>query len=335
MKTRYDIRFTTPGTAVLTAAVLVAVTAGSPAAQAQVSGFYEADNPYVTVDLSALEGQGAPGSARSFPMGVVGVLNIPGPAAPESQLYVKPEGMASGPSSPESKLTLIPPSGGMGVPPVTPPQSTIDVPGQALPEPAAPKPEPKVAAAAPAPKPAPKPQPEPAPAPAETAEAAPPPPTVEAPAAPAEPAPPRVEAPAAPTMDAPPPPPEGMAAAPAEAPQQASLPPADISAEPGLALQVVFEAGASKLPDTPREELKALVGKISETPNLRLQLLAYAGGESLSSSKARRLSLSRALSVRSFLIENGLRSTRIDVRALGNKTTDAPTNRVDINIVER
>jgi outer membrane protein OmpA-like peptidoglycan-associated protein len=97
----------------------------------------------------------------------------------------------------------------------------------------------------------------------------------------------------------------------------------------------VFEAGASKLPEDSRDQLKSLVESMSEKTSLRLQLLAYAGGESLSSSKARRLSLSRALSVRSYLIESGLRSTRIDVRALGNKTTDEPVNRVDINVIER
>jgi hypothetical protein len=45
--------------------------------------------------------------------------------------------------------------------------------------------------------------------------------------------------------------------------------------------------------------------------------------------------LSRALSVRAFLIKNGVRSTRIDVRALGNKATDEPLNRVDVMVVAR
>ncbi len=71
-----------------------------------------------------------------------------------------------------------------------------------------------------------------------------------------------------------------------------------------------------------------MVQGILDKADLRVQLLAYAGGEALSSSKARRLSLSRALAVRSYLIENGLRSTRIDVRALGDKTTEEPVNRV-------
>jgi outer membrane protein OmpA-like peptidoglycan-associated protein len=47
------------------------------------------------------------------------------------------------------------------------------------------------------------------------------------------------------------------------------------------------------------------------------------------------MSLSRALAIRSFLIENGVRSTRIDVRALGNKTTEEPFNRVDLKVTER
>jgi outer membrane protein OmpA-like peptidoglycan-associated protein len=42
------------------------------------------------------------------------------------------------------------------------------------------------------------------------------------------------------------------------------------------------------------------------------------------------LSLSRALAVRAFLIEQGVRSTRMDVRALGDKVPDGPVDRVDV-----
>jgi len=101
------------------------------------------------------------------------------------------------------------------------------------------------------------------------------------------------------------------------------------------ALQIVFGEADSKLPGGAETELNAIAEKLKDTDNYRIQLLAYAGGESLSASKARRLSLSRALSVRSFFIENGVRSTRIDVRALGDKTDEQPVNRVDINIIER
>ncbi|MBC8339316.1 MAG: OmpA family protein [Rhodospirillales bacterium] len=117
--------------------------------------------------------------------------------------------------------------------------------------------------------------------------------------------------------------------------EQATLPPATGAAKSDQAVRVEFGATASKLPAGAKKGLQALATKMKGKDNLRLQLMAYAGGKSLSSSKARRMSLSRALSVRSFLIENGVRSTRIDVRALGSKTTEKPLNRVDVNIVER
>jgi len=78
-----------------------------------------------------------------------------------------------------------------------------------------------------------------------------------------------------------------------------------------------------------------VLGKLAENENTRVQLMAYAAGEDLTSSKARRISLSRALSVRSYLIEIGVRSTRIDVRALGDKSEGEPKNRVDVNVIER
>ncbi|MDP6602575.1 MAG: OmpA family protein [Rhodospirillales bacterium] len=105
--------------------------------------------------------------------------------------------------------------------------------------------------------------------------------------------------------------------------------------EPGSSLKLTFAADAAKLTEPVQEELIALAAGLKDRDGLRVQLLAYAGGESLSSSKARRLSLSRALAVRSLLIDNGVRSTRIDVRALGNKTTEEPVNRVDVIVAER
>jgi outer membrane protein OmpA-like peptidoglycan-associated protein len=117
--------------------------------------------------------------------------------------------------------------------------------------------------------------------------------------------------------------------------QEASLPPATGPLAPGQVMKVVFNAGATKLPASVRNGLKAVAAKMKGQNKLRMQLMAYAGGDGLSASRARRISLSRALAVRSYLIESGVRSTRIDVRALGNKTSAAPVNRVDVMVVER
>jgi outer membrane protein OmpA-like peptidoglycan-associated protein len=247
-----------------------------------------------------------------------------------------------------------------------PPEPDVATPSQPRPAPAAPAPaEPQSLASAPPPPAVDKPQAVAA-APKVTASSnAPPPPAIEKPqaAAPKPTAPvappaatekpqaaapvverPRAPAPQAPAIAVPTPPPPppaatgvAVAAAPAvpAASQQAALPKAGASAQTGETIKVIFEAEEAKLSEQARGELKSMVQGILERPNLRVQLLAYAGGESLSSSKARRLSLSRALAVRSHLIENGLRSTRIDVRALGDKYTEEPANRVDVNIVER
>ncbi|WP_135079499.1 OmpA family protein [Terasakiella sp. SH-1] len=100
-------------------------------------------------------------------------------------------------------------------------------------------------------------------------------------------------------------------------------------------IRIAFDGGQSKMPASAQKNLNELASTLNNNPDNRVQLLAYAGGEDLSASKARRLSLSRALAVRSYLINKGVRSTRIDVRALGNKTTQEPFDRVDVQIAPR
>ena len=63
--------------------------------------------------------------------------------------------------------------------------------------------------------------------------------------------------------------------------------------------------------------------------------MAYASIDGKSESQARRLSLSRALAVRSRLIGAGIRSTRIDVRALGSRVNGGKANRVDLLLKKR
>ncbi len=84
-----------------------------------------------------------------------------------------------------------------------------------------------------------------------------------------------------------------------------------------------------------RSSLTQLAERLGNDPILQIQLLAYADGDEDNASKARRLSLSRALAVRSFLIDQGVRSTRIEVRALGNKVPEGPADRVDVLLQKR
>ncbi len=70
---------------------------------------------------------------------------------------------------------------------------------------------------------------------------------------------------------------------------------------------------------------------MQEDDSLRLELLAYASAEDGSSSDARRLSLSRALAVRAYLIDQGIRTARFIVRAQGDRYGSGPADRVDLS----
>ena len=114
----------------------------------------------------------------------------------------------------------------------------------------------------------------------------------------------------------------------------ASLQPADLPPVGETALQVRFDAGSSRLTAEAQQALQSLAHAVIVSDG-RLQLKAYAGASGESISTARRLSLSRALAVRAFLIEQDVRSTRIDVRALGVAADTGPPERVDLVYLER
>ena len=114
----------------------------------------------------------------------------------------------------------------------------------------------------------------------------------------------------------------------------ASLPSADLPPVGETALQVRFDAGSSRLTAEAQQALQSLARAVIASDG-RLQLKAYAGASGESISAARRLSLSRALAVRAFLIEQDVRSTRIDVRALGVAADIGPPERVDLVYLER
>ncbi|MDP6565449.1 MAG: OmpA family protein [Alphaproteobacteria bacterium] len=98
-------------------------------------------------------------------------------------------------------------------------------------------------------------------------------------------------------------------------------------------LQIRFRPDSSVLTTDEEQRLKDLSAQMKPT-QARLQLKAYAEATGNNTSKARRLSLSRALAVRSFLIESGMKSTRIDVRALGIARDGGPPDRVDVLLTD-
>ncbi len=143
--------------------------------------------------------------------------------------------------------------------------------------------------------------------------------------------------PPAPTSAASTPTPPAPTSATASAePQAAPQKPKSAAATVGpVADQILFPADGVKLPDDAKAELNQLAKRLSADGHLYVQLIGYAGGEA-DASQARRISLSRALAARSYLVDQGVQIKQVDVRPLGNKTDpNLPPDRVDLVVAER
>lgn len=123
---------------------------------------------------------------------------------------------------------------------------------------------------------------------------------------------------------------EAVPAKVAEAPPQPKQPAKRLAVPSAADLTLEFEGSSSELAPETQEKLSGIVGLLTENDARRLAVNAYASGEDGSRSSARRISLSRALSVRSFLMDKGVKPTRVDVRALGLETDRKPLDRVDL-----
>ena len=116
-------------------------------------------------------------------------------------------------------------------------------------------------------------------------------------------------------------------------PAPAAQPETPTAAVPSLSdLSFEFEPTSSDLSPAAQKKLADLGALMKEAPEMRAQIRAYAKGDG-DNSNARRMSLSRGLIVRSFLMEKGVKPTRLDVRALGADTDHAPIDRVDLVFV--
>lgn len=96
-------------------------------------------------------------------------------------------------------------------------------------------------------------------------------------------------------------------------------------------LRLTFAPTETSIPDDQRAPLAAVAGFLRDDPGARVRVTAFAAAAD--DSYARRLSLSRGLSVRAFLIDSGISADRIHLRALGPDTDQGPRDRVDVVIV--
>lgn len=275
------------------------------------------------------KGPGVLGQVKQSEVDNLGRKRRPPPTPPKVSVPTAPPSPVV-PALPKTAKPSAPPPPKVAAP-VAPPKA---VPQAPAPPPPAP---PKVAATPPvAPPAAPKVVAPPPPAPPKVAApkvAVPPPsgsPKVAVPAPPPVTPPAAKSAKVAPPRITPPP-----SAKPAKPPQVASLPagtPPAVAGSDGQKVTVHFAPKATDIPPGAAPFLADLVRKMKSDKSLRLQLKGYAGSAKGSASQARRMSLFRALSVRTHLMKRGIRSTRMDVRALGNKVKGGKPDRVDIEV---
>ena len=130
-----------------------------------------------------------------------------------------------------------------------------------------------------------------------------------------------------------PPPPVVPQAAPAK-PEPAALKAPNPPAPTGdLPLHIDYQANSSDPSSGSTARLDALVARLQSNGDLRVELRSFASGGEGGPSKARRLSLSRALAIRSYLTSRGVDANRIDLRALGAAPDQAGADRIDFFLV--
>jgi outer membrane protein OmpA-like peptidoglycan-associated protein len=127
-------------------------------------------------------------------------------------------------------------------------------------------------------------------------------------------------------------------APPAEATAPPPPPPisesATTKAEPASqGLRLLFGAGSADLSPDSAASLKQLAGSAPQSDATSFNVAAYAPGNRDDPSTARRLSLARAMAVRSALVTSGVPSARIYVRALGEAFGAGPPDRVDVSVL--
>ena len=354
----YDIRHIplALGLSVLTFAGAVFVSSGQATAQTTVYTD-QYGNPTVSVDLGVLDSLGpeqnlpdlyrktAPLPSRPVmarrPAPTVGgrrgrLLAPPPRGMPRSKLNIPPTTLRA--RAPTRKVAPPPPANLTSAPK---PRPRVAPPARPS---VAPPPRPKIAARTsppPAPLAAPK-------APQSRLSAprvpiAPPPIAAPARAAPAPVAPvsrpvvappprPRLAAPPKTALAAPNTPPTAALATPTSQGLQPAALVGNISIRPdGNLYSIPFGPGSTKLPGSATPALSKLAGRMNSDENIRIQLMGFAAGGAGSASQARRSSLFRALAIRTYLMKEGVRSTRMDVRALGQTSAQGVTpDRVDI-----
>jgi outer membrane protein OmpA-like peptidoglycan-associated protein len=113
------------------------------------------------------------------------------------------------------------------------------------------------------------------------------------------------------------------AVTPPPAPEPSAPPPSNSA----VAATVAFASQSAELNDAARTDLDRLAKNLGDRSLRQIEIRAYAGGSG--DPDSRKISLARALVVRSYLIDRGVKA-RIEVGAYGGNSRGGGSERVDI-----
>lgn len=87
----------------------------------------------------------------------------------------------------------------------------------------------------------------------------------------------------------------------------------------GVVLRIFFDNASTELSTKERDQLRSFIEEKAKASNKRLKVVSYAQNTDNKTNAARRISLQRAIKIRSQMISAGLESIRINVQAAGNQ----------------
>jgi len=94
--------------------------------------------------------------------------------------------------------------------------------------------------------------------------------------------------------------------------------------------RITFGNGSADLNAAMMQSLQAFAAQLKTDPDARAQIDAYSSGTPDDPSTPRRMSLARGLAARAVLINSGIPSTRIYVRAIGQPHDNLQPDRIDL-----
>lgn len=112
-------------------------------------------------------------------------------------------------------------------------------------------------------------------------------------------------------------------------------PPRDQKQDNDYKISIEYQTGESAMPEHWQSSLsREIQDRDARLSSRRLEIQGFATTNGQDENSARRLSLSRVLGIRSYLISNNIDPDRIDIRPMGDRTSLEPKDRVDILFIE-